>query len=422
MRKLILALSSILTLHTAAVAQQVSDMVSIGTGYPNQTWYSLENDEKGSIAINTWDIAFNLRDLEASVRINAATGVALWGYPKANKTGWATVDTNGLSTWPERYNSDSSWSWGAMGNYIDPSNPWDVDWGIYDINTHEIYGDSLYIIKLGNGDYKKLMIVSLIKGNFIFKYANLDGSNEQSVTIKKTDYADKNFAYYSIKNATALNPEPNNDEWDLLFTRYQTIYEDLGNFPYVLTGVLSNKGVTVAECREIADPANYKNWQAHGYETPIDEIGSDWKVYDMQSSSYEIEDSLVYFVKTQDEAVWQLIFTDFVPTGGEFHFLKQKLAAAHINDANGKNSATIALAPNPASGNHVNLVYNFSAAQTTATVYVCDMAGRIVHTAPLEKVAGFHQYIIPTGNLTAGTYMVAVDADNGRANQKLIVQ
>lgn len=422
MRKLILALTTILAIHTAAVAQPVSDMVSIGGGYPNQTWYSLANDEKGTIAINTWDIAFNLRDLEASVRINAANGVHLWGYPKADKSGWYATDTIGLSTWEERYNSDSSWSWGAMGNYIDPNNAWDVDWGVYDLATHEIWGDSLYIIKLADGSYKQLMIVSLIKGVFTFQYSELGGVNTQTVTIKKTDYANKNFAYYSLKNGSASNPEPNNDEWELLFTRYQTIYEDLGNFPYVVTGVLSNKDVTVAECRQIADVANYKNWQAHGYETPIDEIGSDWKSYNMQTNQYDIEDSLVYFVKTIDEAVWKIIFTDFVPAGGEFHFTKEKLASAHVSDINGKNAATIALAPNPASGSHVNLVYNFNAAQKAATVNVCDMAGRIVHTAQLEKQDGLHQYIIPTGNLASGTYMVAVDMDNGRATQKLVVQ
>jgi len=422
MRKIILAFSTILAINTAAVAQPVSDMVGIGTGYPNQIWYSLANDEKGSMAIADWDIAFNLRDLEASVRTNAATGVKLWGYPKGDKSAWATVDTTGLSTWPERFNSDTTWSQGAMGNYINPSNPWDIDWGIYDLATHEIYGDSLYIIQLASGDYKQLMIESLIKGVFTFKYAELGGANTQTVTIKKTDYTNKNFAYYSIKNNMALNPEPNSDEWDLLFTKYQTIFEDMGNYAYNVTGVLSNIGVTVAECQDIADPSTYTNWQAHGYERPYDEIGYDWKAYDMQNNTYVIEDSLVYFVKTADEAVWKLIFTDFVSAGGEFHFTKQKLAAAHINDAAGNNTATIAMSPNPASGSHVNLVYNFSAAQKAASVYVCDMTGKVVHTAQLDNSAGMHQYIIPTANLAAGTYMVSVNADNGRATQKLVVQ
>ncbi len=422
MKKIILALCTFFAINHFAAAQQVSDVVSIGTNYPNQTWYSLEYDEQGSMAIADWDIAFNLRDVESSIRINSANEVKLWGYPKSDKNGWSAVDTTGLYTWPERYNSDSTWSFGAMGNYIDPNNPWDIDWGIYDLNTHEIYGDSLYIIKLNNGAYKKLFIVSLIKGTFTFKYANLDGSNEQTIIIKKTDYANKNFAYYSIEHGTALNPEPANDTWELLFTRYLTFFPDLNNFPYVVTGVLSNVGVTVAECRQIPDPNTYNNWQAHGFETPRNEIGYDWKVFDMQGNSYVVEDSLLYFVKTIDEAVWKVIFTDFVPTGGEFHFTKEKLAAAHINDASGNNMATIALSPNPATGGNVHLVYNFNNTQKKASVSIYDMAGRIIRSEALNTQAGMHQYIISTGTMAAGTYMVSVDADNGRAIQKLIVR
>ena len=122
----------------------------------------------------------------------------------------------------------------------------DLGWGNYSFITHYVTADSLFVVKLPSGSYKKLWIDRLASGVYYFTYADLDGSNEVSETVTKSDFTNKNFAYYSIDSQTELDREPANDSWDLLFTKYTTMLNYGGaQMPYGVTGVLSNAGVEV---------------------------------------------------------------------------------------------------------------------------------------------------------------------------------
>ncbi len=400
------------------VQAQVNDSVLTGAAYANQVWYSLANDEQGSAPKAEWDIAFDVKGITASVQINSVSGVALWGYPKSDLSGWSSVDTNGLSTWEKRYNSDTSWVLGAMGRYGNPSDFTDLDWGIYDMSTHIVTGDSLYIIQLTDGSYKKLAIESLAGGTFTFKYANLDGSGARTATIAKSNFTDKNFAYYSIVNNTALSAgrEPDAANWDLLFTQYTTFLP----LPYTVTGVLHNRGVTVAKANDIANKQTYTNYNAHNPGTAINIIGYNWKSY--AGGIYKIQDSLIYFVKAVDGAIWKVIFTGFASANGKFEFSKQQLVTAGIGNINGQPAASVALYPNPLRGNnHATIAYHFEKRFQNATLMVYDLSGRIIHKDVLTNETGLHQYQLQK-TLTPGTYIIVVATEEGRTQQKLIVQ
>ena len=75
------------------------------------------------------------------------------------------------------YNSDTSWNYGAFG-VNKSSNMMDYGWGSYNIVNHHIVGDSLFIIKTVDGNYKKLWMDRKASGTYYFKFADLDGSNE----------------------------------------------------------------------------------------------------------------------------------------------------------------------------------------------------------------------------------------------------
>lgn len=395
----------------------VNDSVTLGNGYANQVWYSLKNDEQGTQPKDNWDIAFSLKDITSPVMINSVSGVMLWGYPKATATGWAgAVDTNGLNTWTARYNSDTSWALGAMGNYADPNNGFDLDWGIYDLSTHKITADSFYIIKLGNGAYKKLMIQSLINGTFTFKYADLDGNNETTATIAKGNYAGKNFAYYSIQNGAAIDREPAAGNWDLTFTQYTGFVP----IPYTVTGVLHNRGVGVAQVGNLSDKNTYTNYGAHTFESPINVIGYDWK-----NNMGIVKDSLVYFIETAENAIWKVIFTKFTSgmTGsGTMSFSKQELVGTGINNEVQERIATLALYPNPSNGQDITVVYSLKNNNRNVMLSLFDMTGKLVLTQGLQTTAGLYQYHIPTTGLQAGMYIVSLQTDAGAVQQRLIVK
>lgn len=412
MKKILLA--SLIAATALPTTAQVNDSVLTGAGYANQIWYSLQNDEQGTAPKNNWDLAFNLKDINSPIHINTVTGTTLWNYPKADTSGWSAVDTTGLSTWAKRYNSDTSWAYGAMGSYANASNPFDLDWGIYNMDTHHVIGDSLYIIRLASGDYKKLWIKSLISGTFTFRYADLNGANEQTQTIAKSAYTGKNFAYFSIQNNAALNREPDAANWDLVFTQYTDM-----TLVYTVTGVLHNRGVRVAQAANLVDKYAYNNWQAHTYSGFINEIGYDWKKF--TGSAYKIQDSLAYFVRVAGGDIWKMIFTGFASADGKFVFSKQKLATTSVGTVPGTADASFAVYPNPAAGSDVTLVYDFEQ-PVPARLTVTDMAGRTVHTAPLQQQAGLHQYRLPAAGWPAGVYLVGIDTGKDRMVQKLIVR
>lgn len=416
MRKQLLSMLLVAGVSATASAQTVNDQVEIGAGYANQVWYSMANDEQGAEAKDNWDLAFDMVEITSTIRINSESGVMLWNYPKGNYSAWNSVDTAGLSGWSPRYNSDTSWTYGAMGRYADPNNGFDLDWGTYDMTSHQVLGDSIYIIKLTNGDFKKLFIEKRASGKYTFKFANIDGSDEKTGSIDKANYSTENFGYYSLVNNKDLDREPARNSWDLVFTQYTGFVP----IAYTVTGVLHNRGVRVARAENIANVATYKSWQAHTMMSEINTIGYNWKSF--SGGGYSIKDSLVFFVKDIDDAIWKLVFTGFESSTGKYEFSKEKVEATSVSNINGDRMATLAVYPNPSFGSNTTLVYDFDKNMSNAVVEVYDMAGRNVLRSSLETSVGLHQYVIPAGLLQSGIYSVAVTADGQKLTQKLIVK
>ena len=104
--------------------------------------------------------------------------------------------------------------------------------------THNIVGDSLYVIKTEDGSFKKLWIVDKMSADNIYniRFADLDGSNQVDQSIDVKPFISKNFIYYSITNDELLDREPS-ESWDILFTKYIDLTL---NFNFLQTSKLSN--------------------------------------------------------------------------------------------------------------------------------------------------------------------------------------
>lgn len=409
-------LSALLFAGSASVnAQVVTDTVSLGAGYANQVWYSLENDEQGNAPKNNWDIAFDASGYGTSVHINSVTGTGLWKYPVADTAGWSTLDTAGLSTWPNVYNSDTSWALGAFDKGMNLSNPFDLGWGIYNPVTHIVSGDSLFVIKLANGSYKKLRMEALNAGVYSFTYADLNGNNQQTASLSKTNYTGKNFGYYSLQNNAPLDREPLSANWDLVFTQYTTFLPQA----YSVTGILHNAGVTTAHAEPVANAATYVSWPSHPFNSVINEIGYDWKTF---TSSWAIDDSLVYFVQTVDGAVWKVIPTGFGgSSNGNFIFTKEKLSATALTE-NGITTAVFAVYPNPAGNDGVYIVYALEQQVLNVQLQLRDVSGKVVLTASPGTAAGLHTTQMNTTGIAPGLYILIMEAGSQVLQQKIIIR
>lgn len=407
MKQYLLTLLSLL-LFTSAFSQ-TTENITLDAAYANQVYYSLENGIVKTSPLASWDLAFDVSGFGSVIKFNGATGSELTLYPKGNASGWNTIDTAGISEWKLLYDSDKSWGESAFNR--NTASETDLGWGTYSTITHVVSGDSIYIAKLSDGSYRKLLIERLQSGTFHVAYARLDGTDSVHFELKKSDYPDRNFAYYSLLNDEQLDLEPDNSSWDLIFTKY--IGELAPGVPYGVTGVLSNAGVKSLQINDVhADEASSDGLK---FSEEINIIGYDWKTFNMSTFSYDITDSLVYFVEDKNEETWKVILTDFTGSStGEVSFTKEKLdnTTGVLSDLNPNTS--FELYPNPAiQSSQVRL--NLTDSGNPAFIQISNLQGHVVETVELTD----SEIVLPP--LPSGTYAIQLINASSKQVQLLTI-
>ncbi len=213
-----------------------------GAAYTDVVYWDFDNYDHKSKA-SEWDIAFSTVIQSANIIINSGNNVMLFPYPNGTIDDWESVDTSDMA-WTPLYNSIVSWDEGAFLQNS-TSGPFDFGWGTYDMQSHDVIGDSIFIIKLGEYDYRKLAIIKKhsVDNEWHFKFAKLDGTAEKTVVLD-ANQANSNFAYYSLVNEE-YKTEHEPSVWQILFTKYFD-----ASIPYTVSGVLTNKGVKVQEVKQ----------------------------------------------------------------------------------------------------------------------------------------------------------------------------
>ncbi|UPT66586.1 MAG: T9SS type A sorting domain-containing protein [Sphingobacteriales bacterium JAD_PAG50586_3] len=419
MKKLIL-LSSVFFAALAATAQPVIDTVSLSPNYVNQNYYKLSNGAENVLSTSEWDLGFQTGIMTGGVWINNISA-AVYTYlaGAANNTNFtATWDTAGFAaSWQGLYNPQTTWDLGAFNTTGDGSQ-FDYGWGVYQARpTHNVLGDSLYLFVKGT-TYKKLWIVAKLslENKYVIRYANLDGSGDETDTLNFNSILSKNMGYFAFDNANVFGREPNIADWDLLFTRYNGALAPPFN---KVTGVLSNPAIQVAEVNGVADVEAFEDTTGVTWSTDLNAIGDDWKT--PPPPVWVIKDSLVYFVLRGAE-LWKLVFTGFGGQGnGNFIFTKELLSTAiGVNESPVTNAV---IYPNPLTdGNQLTLVYSLANRASDAAYTVFDLAGKMVAREQINGETGLHTQAINTGNLAPGMYMVNLTVDNATQTLKLIVR
>ncbi|MCK5693848.1 MAG: hypothetical protein KAI08_13390, partial [Bacteroidales bacterium] len=289
MKKNLLVVTMVL-ISMGLLAQEQKEVIT-GAGYADDVYYSLENGTLTTVDRANWDIAFVTQQMSVSILANNGSGVELYTYADGDIDDWATVDTAGMD-WTPMYNSIETWDMGAFNANTIPGDDFDYGWGRYNMTTHTITGDSIFIIRTLADSIMKVAIVqkSAMSNTWEFKYAYLDGTGEQIVPLSAATYTDKYFIHYSIDSTKFIDREPAMDDWDLLFTKYYDY-----TIPYSVTGVLSNDDHILAqEVRESGmDQSTHNSYVDTAFTDTISIIGSDWKTFDMGSFTYILNDTVV---------------------------------------------------------------------------------------------------------------------------------
>jgi hypothetical protein len=383
----------------------------MNSGYENQIFYSMANGEVVNITNENWDLAFSTDAFSATIRTNDGKGVELYTYHLGDTSSWSTINssTPNILTNP-MYNSDIDWNFGAFDtNQI---GGFDYGWGVYNLQTHHIIGDSLFLIKTVSGNWKKLWLEKKISGEYLFKYANLDGTNEISENILASNYNDKRFIYFSLDNNTIIDREPILSSWDITFTKYITPVQGI---PYSVTGVLCNTGIEVAEADGISNPLSYTDYSAHNFMTDINTIGYDWKTF---QGTYVLDNDKCFFIKDYQQNIWRIFFTNFDGMStGNIEFNTELIYTTSIYNIN--NHPAFSIYPNPASNDEsITLSYDMQNENSFVTIY--DLMGREIYFSRLNnKVLKSHT--VPSNILAKGTYIISLNSNGDMQNKRVIV-
>ncbi len=395
--------------------------IDLTPGYANDVWYSLTNGVVKSESKDNWDIAFQIGQ-KGGIQINEQKELQLWVVPNSTEDTWsAAIDTVGMAdSWELLHNSLDTWDIGAFNCGKDGfANDGDFGWGAYNMATHAINGNKVFIIKTPAKAYKKVFIESLLSGTYTFKIADFDGANEKAYEVKKADYITKNYIYFSLDEAKVVDREPESKSWDLVIGKYVDLMEvSAGDtVPYPVTGIRSNKAGRVAEI--YADNAYLvvaPEINAENYKTSITAIGSDWKKY---GSIYTVDNQRAYFftydsTKTDGNVIHKIIFKTFDGTStGKFTFDLDP-ATSIVNETAINNSVKVY--PSEIEKNGV-LSISSSAKFVNSIAEICNLNGDVVLTKSLNS----NDTAIQINNMAAGAYFLIIKQDNKVISKNRII-
>jgi len=401
----------------------VADTVTLGAGYVNQVYYSLVSGQKTAAPVNEWDVAFQANGITFGVWVNRAAGYTAHLVPNLDASDWgAAVDTTGFASWPALENGTGSWADGAFNK--NATSQFDVGWGVYTgPPAHEVNGDSIYLVKYADGSFKQLLIQNLNVSRYVFRFADLDGTNEVVDSVLKNN--DRNFSYYSLKNAVEIDREPSNQDWDLWFTNGLTANVVVGP-PGTPLGTASgavyiNRGIQSVRISGV--PNDSADYLTATFDSTIYKIGDTYRVRvsNPPPGGWVVVDSNVYFIKAKDTEIYKLLFTSYEGQGtGKITFEKTQMTnnATGVNDIAGNNTRVV-LYPNPAN-DQLNIVLDATQAGMH-NVTVTDLAGKVLYNQTIG-VNGLQNLTVPVSNFANGLYLVSIEANGNRSVQKFVKQ
>ncbi|HNB81433.1 MAG TPA: HmuY family protein [Chitinophagaceae bacterium] len=430
MKKSFLTFLSVMALSAPAFSQWMVDSVQMGTNSANDVFYSLNTGTVKTEDNKNWHLAFSMAPSDsAAIWANHNTGN---GYVKVynihkSLADWSTVtlaDTNGAH---ECFNRDKGWFQGAL-NDLPRASVFDFGWGTYDMASHNLYGDSLFIIKANNIFYK-VAIDSLqsLAATYYFRVEDLStpGTTFTDTVMKGTQYANRNFAYYNLATAADTNREPANTDWDLVFNRYNSLVDMGGGpVPYSVIGALSNKGVKVSKAAATHVDTAFKYYGTYVMPWPNDSlsisgVGYEWKSYTPPMGPWVVPDSISYFVNDKSGNLYQLQFTGYSGSGsGKIYLRKRMVVPTAVNDIHSVISS-YEFFPNPAR----DVVYFTvqSKENKSGTMRLYNSFGQCLYTTSLSLNQGQNSYSIPVQGLNSGLYFVQLEGEGMNIQHTLSV-
>ena len=212
----------------------------------------------------SWHIAFaNDPSNKNKVIMNYALGKSCWGTTK-NDTQWSrTIELSYFDTVKKP----------IYANYYDSEADLFTR-GLY--NVFYLSYPGVYFPSI------KFQILTYTPTEVSFRYANLDGTNEKTLTIPLN--SSTHYTYVSLVTGAVQDIEPTDKmSWDFEVTRYTTYVTDFSQPQmYGVGGFISNpsKNITIAKVENVnLENINEANITSYSYSSHLTAIGHDWKKF-----------------------------------------------------------------------------------------------------------------------------------------------
>lgn len=280
--------------------------------YTNQIYFDFNSGNIVAVNENTeWVLEFESTDTGMHIRINSSD---LWGlahtgsvdmsadYSEAADYTWLSDKSDG--------NQDST----AAGEWVSFYN-----------------GDAVYtneVMLMGQFDgishnvRKKVQFIEVDEMSYTFLVDNPQASQADTVRIVKNP--DLNYLQYSFENHEVRFLEPDNNDWDLLFTQYFTVlFTDDGiPAPYYVRGVWLNPNLVESALDTLTHfiDISASNALNNEFSSKQDAIGHDWKSVRVDESSnsaeYKVRPGYTYIVRDTDGELYKLRFKSYFNESG----------------------------------------------------------------------------------------------------------
>jgi hypothetical protein len=394
-----------------------TDTVTMGAGYANDVFYSLKNKIIKIEPNNNWHLAFSVQGSQfpvhpetgVSIRVNSVKGNVLVKLPGANAANWRSIDTTGLSLLPERLDSFKTWDISAFTKeYNYTTAPFNFIWGAYNNTTHNVVGTSVFVLYNKTANFYKKVFINKLVADTVWNViiSNIDNTDSTNLIFNKSAYPNRLFVYYDIVGKQLINREPVKTDWDIVWTRYKDMVTQFSvTSPYPLTGILANKGVTIAKnlgkkCNEV-----YPGNVTAPYISETNNIGWDWKIAPMGPGPYTIVDTFVFFVKAKDNNTYKLSFNSFGGSANGSTVINGRNVTS-VKDI--RSSNTIIVYPNPA-----NSLVNLNTKETILNVSLTNMSG-------CEQTLNIVNNTVNFSDIANGIYIIKIQTSEGLYTQKIV--
>lgn len=392
----------------------VSDSAVMGPGYANDVFISLANGTVKKSPNTNWQLAFRTGLQTDGIFIHPTKGQMY--LSKKDTNAWKSLDSS-ADMLKQVFNTDTSWEIGALNQTYD--NPYS-SWGVYDAVSHVVKGDSLYIVSAnipGVGVvFRKLWIIKKDYGDWYIRLGSFNNSFDTTIVISNNAFKNRLFSYVNIVNGAILDREAADTSWDIVATRYAALQPN-GQY-YPSTGVLSNMKVQIAKVQGV-NKNTYFDYASPSYKSAINTLGANWKVFDPNTSSYSITDSVVYFIKARNGNVYSLYFNSFSISSGVIGYSKTKLFTSGITEKE-NNLASMNIYPNPATES-IYLLTDLATTIDNANIEIVNLNGQQVYSQSISKLDGFEAHKIDLTSINQGVYFVHLKSKNINLTSKLII-